>query len=601
VIIMYFSRVKTSRLSVFFASVCFSLFSSASPIVYPTYVGQTESQQTDQTLSAMSGLSSLESGQVNGVVSPVAPIVPGAIGTYSSSSRQGLLLPGESSIHQLLPVVDIEAAPPYGANIFAGGYETERVDGLNDDYQVAAGDKLQIWLWGAVNYANLATVDNQGNIFIPEVGPISVGGISASRVNEFVTAKVKNVYRKNVNVYINLMTATPISVYVTGPVIRPGQYAGMASDSLLYFLKRAGGIDSDRGSYRNIKVIRDRQEILRVDLYEFIRQGQLPKSSFQDGDVILVGQQGATVNVSGGARNAFRFEFSSSSAKGSELATYARPLARISHVGIVGDRDDGPFSMYLPYKDYLNYSLSDGDKVVYNDDLHAQVYDVQVSGSYLGPSYYAIDKKTRLYDLLNHIEIEEELADFKSIYILRQSVAQKQKEMIERSLQRLERSVFTAPVSSDSEATIRAAEAEMVMQFAEKARQVDPLGKVIVSEDGNIANIQLEQGDQVVIPAKTDLVQVGGEVLMPQAVVFNKKAVLEDYVAWAGGFTDRADDTRIAVVHANGMIDFSGDAVVQPGDQILVLPKVDVKAMQTVKDITQIVYQIAIAANVILD
>ena len=598
---MCFCRFKTSRLSVFIANIVFSFFVTASPIVYPTYVGQAESQQSNQTLSAMSGLSALENSQLSGVTSPVAPVIPGATGTYFNSSRQGLLLPGETSIHELLPVVDIEAAPPYGANIFAGGYETERVDGLNDDYLVAAGDKLQIWLWGAVNYANLATVDNQGNIFIPEVGPIAVGGVSASQVNEIVTAKVKNVYRKNVNVYINLMTATPISVYVTGPVIRPGQYAGMASDSVLYFLKRAGGIDSDRGSYRDIKIIRDNNEVLNVDLYEFIRKGQLTKTSFQDGDVILVGQQGATVNVSGGARNAFRFEFASDMAKGSELAMYARPLARISHVGIVGDREDGPFSMYLPYKDYLNYSLSDGDKVVFNDDLHAQVYDVQVSGSYLGPSYYAIDRKTRLYDLLNHIEIEEELADFKSIYILRQSVAQKQKEMIERSLQRLERSVFTAPVSSDSEATIRAAEAEMVMQFAEKARQVDPLGKVIVSEDGNIANIQLEQGDQVVIPAKTDLVQVGGEVLMPQAVVFNKKALLEDYVAWAGGFTDRADDSRIAVVHANGMIDFSGDAVVQPGDQILVLPKVDVKAMQTVKDITQIVYQIAVAANVILE
>lgn len=49
---------------------------------------------------------------------------------------------------------------------------------------------------------------------------------------------------------------------------------------------------------------------------------------------------------------------------------------------------------------------------------------------------------------------------------------------------------------------IRAKEAELVMQFVDKARKIQPLGKVIVSDDGVIANIQLEQGDQIVIPQK---------------------------------------------------------------------------------------------------
>ena len=41
----------------------------------------------------------------------------------------------------------------------------------------------------------------------------------------------------------------------------------------------------------------------------------------------------------------------------------------------------------------------------------------------------------------------------------------------------------------------------------------------------------------------------------------------------------------------------SNDSV-EPGDQIIVLPAIDTKLLQAVKDITQIVYQIAIAANV---
>ena len=522
-------------------------------------------------------------------------------GTFAQQNRQGMLLPGESDVRKLLPQSESGLPPPYGANLFAGGYETERSDGLNDNYLIAPGDKLNIWIWGAVNFSNVVTVDNQGNIFIPDVGPINVKNVAASKVNNLVTSHISEVFTNNVNVYVNLLTATPVSVYVTGPVIRPGQYAGQSSDSVLYFLKRAGGIDSDRGSYRHIKVLRQNRVIQQIDLYEFMQQGKMPKLSLKDQDVILVEPQGPMINVAGKVRNPFRFELKNSTALGSELIDYALPLAKVSHVGVIGDRASGPFSVYMPYKDFDRIQLSDGDKVLFNDDMHAQVYDVQVMGSYRGPSYFTVRKETRLHDLLNHIPIDPNMADYGSIYIMRKSVAARQKEMLEDSLNRLERSVFTAPASSDGEASIRTKEAELVMRFVEKAREIQPLGKVVVSDKGVIANILLEQGDQIVIPNKTDLIQVGGEVMMPQAVVYNKNASLEDYVAWAGGYTDRANDKRIAVVHANGLMEFKDGGDVMPGDQILVMPKVDSKMMQSIKDITQVIYQVAVAANVVLN
>ncbi|WP_246856150.1 polysaccharide biosynthesis/export family protein [Vibrio crassostreae] len=523
------------------------------------------------------------------------------MGTYPSENRHNTLLPGETDVRELLPSSGEEFPPPYGANLFAGGYETERSDGLNDNYMIAAGDKINIWLWGAVNYSNVVTVDNQGNIFIPEIGPIQVKDVRASEVNALVTSKIKQIYTNNVSVYVNLLTATPVSVYLSGPVIRPGQYAGMASDSILYFLKRAGGIDSERGSYREIKIMRAGEAIAEIDLYDFIQTGTLPKLSFQDGDVILVSPQKSAITVAGGVRNPFRFELENTVSSGKELSQYSRPLAKVSHVGVIGNRAGGPFSLYMSYQEFQEFELKDGDKTIFNDDLHAQVMDVQISGSYLGPSYFAVKKSTHLHDLLNYIPIDPALTNAGSIYILRKSVAEKQKEMIEDSLNRLERSVFTAPASSDGEAAIRAKEAEMVMLFTERARKIEPLGKVIVSDNGSIANILLEQGDQIVIPYKTDLIQIGGEVLMPQAVVYNSNASVDDYVAWAGGFTDRAEDSRIAIVRANGLVEFDSKKPIEKGDQILVLPKVDTKTMQAVKDITQIIYQIAVAANVVLD
>ncbi|OIQ25432.1 MAG: sugar transporter [Vibrio sp. MedPE-SWchi] len=523
------------------------------------------------------------------------------MGTYSATNRENLVLPGETDVRQLLPSSGEDLPPPYGANLFAGGYETERANGLNDNYLIAAGDKINLWIWGAVTYSNVATVDNQGNIFIPEIGPISVLNVPASQVNDVVTARIKQVYTNNVSVYVNLLTSTPVSIYLSGPVIRPGQYAGMASDSVLYFLKRAGGIDPERGSYREIQVVRQSKVIATIDLYDFIRKGHMSDVTFKDGDVILVKPQKSAVTVAGGVRNPFRFELEDKKTTGEQLSYYSRPLAKISHVGVIGNRSDGPFSLYMTAKEFAQFELSDGDKVVYNDDLHAQVIDVQIAGSYLGPSYFTVKNNARLHDVLNYIPVVPELSNYGSIYVLRKSVAEQQKEIINDSLERLERSVFTAPVASSGEAVIRAKEAELVLAFTERARKIEPLGKVIVSEKGQVANILLEAGDQIIIPRRTDLIQVGGEVLMPQAVVYNPNATIDDYIAWAGGFSERAEDERIAVVRANGMVIFDSKATIEPGDQVLVMPKVDVKTMQAVKDITQIIYQIAVAANVALN
>ena len=315
------------------------------------------------------------------------------------------------------------------------------------------------------------------------------------------------------------------------------------------------------------------------------------------------------VTVEGAARYPFRFELLKGNTSGNDLTYYARPLEKTSHVAITGNRNAGPISVYIPIVEFDNFNVLDGDVVLFNDDLRPQVISVQISGSYLGPSFYTVEKNTRLLDILNHVEVDPNQANYGAIYIKRKSVVEQQKMLIDESLNRLERSIFTAPAASDGEARIRAQEAQLVSQFVARARKIVPLGKVIVSENGKVANIRLEQGDEIIIPSHTDLIQVAGEVLMPQALVFNPKATIRDYIAWAGGFSERANDERIAVIRANGLIVFldsenswltdNNTQTLKAGDQILVLPKIDTKVLQAVKDITQIVYQIAIAANAI--
>jgi len=569
------------------------------------YVGTASAQSVEQLQQLRErAQQSQSSGIANQSVSPLSistqRTLPGAsssantMGQFSTQPRNGVNLPGEPTIDTVFPAQAPMENPPFAANLFIGGFiggfESERSSGLNDNYLVAPGDKISIWLWGAVNFSDVVTVDNQGG-----------------SVNQTVTAKIRQVYTNDVNVYVNLLTSTPVSIFVSGPVLRPGQYAGLASDSVLYYLKRAGGIDFRRGSFRQIDVVRNGEVVATADLYAFFRNGKLPQMSFKDGDTILVHPIGNTIVVETGARNSFTFEFLNEELNGGVVNYFARPGEFASHASVSGIRNNKQFARYLSLDEFASLELNAGDTVEYLADHEPQIYRINVAGAFAGASQIMVDKGTRLIDVLDHIEADTALSDTQNIYLLRESVAIKQKEIIEEGLQRLERSMYTAPISSTGEGAIRAQEAQLVADFIARARQIEPQGRVVVSENGEIANILLEPNDTIVIPEVTDLVHVGGEVLLPQSVVFNPEATTEDYVAWAGGFTERAEDERILIVRKNGNVTFtsvnssllaSNDSKLEPGDQIIVLPAIDTKLLQAVKDITQIVYQIAIAANV---
>ena len=102
----------------------------------------------------------------------------------------------------------------------------------------------------------------------------------------------------------------------------------------------------------------------------------------------------------------------------------------------------------------------------------------------------------------------------------------------------------------------------------------------------------------MVIPQKSDVVQVSGEVLLPKAVTFDAAMKAEDYVKSAGGLTDRADEDNILVARMNGEVGPIAELGVHAGDRILVMPRVDTKNLELAKGITQILYQIAVATKV---
>ena len=200
---------------------------------------------------------------------------------------------------------------------------------------------------------------------------------------------------------------------------------------------------------------------------------------------------------------------------------------------------------------------------------------------------------------MDYISVDPNEADIGNIYLKRKSVALRQKKNLDKSIFRLERAVLTTPASSDGEALIRSKEAELVLQFVKHAKEVEVDGRVVVSDRGRVTNVRLEEGDVIVIPKKSDVIIVSGEVQIPQSMVYASNATIYDYVQRSGGFTERAEQKRIIIVKPNGQVLMGDHLKVSPGDEIMVFPKIDEKIMQYNKDMIAIIFQIATAAKAV--
>jgi len=489
-------------------------------------------------------------------------------------------------------------AEPFGASLFRGGFSGEREDGLNPDYLISPGDQINLRIWGAVELNNMVTVDPQGNIFVPGVGPVQVGGTLNQHLNETVAASVRNVYTDNVSVYTSLNSTQPVAVFVTGNVTSPGRYAGVPSSSALYFLDRAGGINAQTGSYRDIRVMRGDTKLAQIDLYDFLTEGRIEHIQFKDGDTIVVGRRGNVVSVAGDVGNPAMFEFLSPSISGADIARSVLLKPGVTYVGVSGIRNSQPFSVYLPYAEFGKTDIRDGDQLAFRSDMHDEVIVVDIEGSFEGPSRYAVPRNTRLPELLDHIPVDLELTDTASVSIKRVSIQERQQASLENSLRRLESQYLTASSQTDGEAAIRAQEARMITEFVARARQIEPNGRLVVTRNQTVADVMLQNGDVITIPRKSDSVLLSGEVLVAQAMLFEPGVKARTYIDRSGGYSNQADRKRIVLVHANGEVTTAENPVVRAGDEIIVLPKVHVKNLQIASVIVDIVYKIAVAASV---
>jgi len=524
--------------------------------------------------------------------------------TVQASPVVGDLLLREQSgmrtdIPNAVPPAATGALLPFGSQIFTNSSLVDRSVGVNPDYRIAQGDRIAVRMWGARTFDGVLVVDIQGNIFLPEIGPVTVEGVTNAQLAQRVRSSVASVFTDNVKVYTNLLGTQPLGVFVTGSVPYPGRYPGSKDDSVLYYLARAGGIDLDSGSFRNIRVVRRGATIATIDLYRFLKDGDMPSVRFSDNDSIVVGTQMPTIAISGDVRSEYRYEYDSVRSTGAELIALAQPRPSASHALIRGVREGKQFNTYVPLSQMASYKPTDGDSISIEADREAETIVVKVDGNDMGPSAFAIPRATRLGAVAQLIEIDPSLADIDSIYLRRQSVATRQQQAIDRALYELQRSVLTDSSISATEAAMRVQEAALVERFVSQVRAVRPEGRVVLA-GSNWREMILEDGDEIVIPKKSDVVVISGEVKLPQTVLWQERKSIRAYIGDAGGVSNRGDAGRILVMRNDGSV-HDGDKPIRKGDHIMVLPAANQKTFAVFKDIVEVIFRVALAAAVVIN
>lgn len=492
------------------------------------------------------------------------------------------------------------ATDVFGASLFSGSFAVGGATQFNPDYMVAVGDRIQIRLWGGYTFDGILTVDPQGNLFVPQLGPVKLLGVRNRDLQRTLETAMRQVFRANVNGYASLAAAQPVRIYVGGFVNRPGMYNGTSMDSLLNYLDQAGGIDVDRGSFLDVQVKRGQQVRATVNLYDFLLQGSIPQIQLSDGDVIFIAPRQNTVRVTGLAANAKRFEFAGADLSIDELARLAKPAASATHVRVIRNTGTVRNTDYYPLSAAREVRVANGDDVEFTADKKPGTITVRVEGEHQGQQEFVLPYGSRIGALLGQVRMTP-LSDAASIQLYRVSVRERQRAMLQTSMRSLESAVLTARSGTSDEAVLRKQESDLILQWVERARKIEPSGQVQIASNAARDELLLENGDVLRIPTRDGLVLVSGEVLFPNAVAFDGALKVRDYIARAGGYTQNAENSRVVIAHRDGSFEEgSPDTRLRAGDEVLVLPKVDVKSRQIFKDMTQIIYQIAVAAKVVL-
>jgi polysaccharide export outer membrane protein len=165
------------------------------------------------------------------------------------------------------------------------------------DYRIGPEDLLEIQVFGVDQLTRTVRVNSRGNISLPLIGNVQVGGLTGSEAEAVIVSKLSESYLQDPQVSLFIKEYTSQRVVVEGAVNKPGVYPLRGSTSLLQTLAMAGG----QGSLSEMKEVMlfrtdtaGRKETFVYDV-DRIRSGEVDDPVVVSEDLIVVKRNPARV------------------------------------------------------------------------------------------------------------------------------------------------------------------------------------------------------------------------------------------------------------------------------------------------------------------
>ena len=405
----------------------------------------------------------------------------------------------------------------FGRNIFTNGALTFAPSAnlpTPVNYVLGPGDEVIIDIWGTNQATIRQTISPDGTINIPDVGMISLNGMTIKQADAYMKRKLGQIYSVDGDdakseIKLTLGNIRTIQVNMMGEVANPGTYYLSSLSNIYHALHRAGGV-SDLGSLREIQLIRKGKVVATVDIYDFIRDGKMNETILEEGDIINVPAYDILVDISGNVKRPMSYELKEGETL-ADLIDYA--------AGFTGDaysknlrlirRNGSEYQIFtIDQPEYASFKLMEGDAVSVGAMLDRFENRIEVKGAVYRPGTY-------------------ELGD--GIRTVSQLVAK---------ADGLKGDAFT------NRALITREREDLTLEII----PVD----IAAVMSGAAPDIVLVKNDVLYIPSIHDLkdlgsITVAGEVARPGTFVYAENTTLEDAIMLAGGLLESASTVKIDV------------------------------------------------------
>lgn len=169
---------------------------------------------------------------------------------------------------------------------------------IPSDFIIGPQDVVRVMLYGNMNKTYDLQVTREGQILMPDIGPLYIAGMSFDEVRNLINMTVKNSLI-GVDSSVTLGAMRSIDIFIMGAASRPGLYNINSLSTITDALILGGGIDLN-GSLRNIKLKRKGKIIETFDFYDlFISGDSASDVRLIQGDIIFIEPKGKTSAIDG--------------------------------------------------------------------------------------------------------------------------------------------------------------------------------------------------------------------------------------------------------------------------------------------------------------